>query len=226
MDEKEYFLKTANRFGWGPKAAKINPHRAKLIERHLLGERILDLGCGSGIWVDHFSRRGYQVTGVDWVEEFISHAKETYRGEFILADVRRLPFPDDSFDTVLMFSLLEHLDQEEEVLREVRRVGKRLILIVPQATPQALIRRGLVFKHHLDRTHRRVYTQDGIRRLMAENDFGVKEIIEMERLPVISILPELFVAPKIIRRIVTRLFFWLFKERDYYLELMVVADRR
>jgi len=225
-EERKYYLESANRFGWGPKTARVNPERAKLIERYLIGKRILDVGCGSGIWTDYFTRRGYRVTGVDLIKEFIAQAKKRYRGKFLLADARKLPFRDNSFDTVLMISLLEHIDEEEVVLQEARRIGRRLILIVPQKTPQNLVRRGIVFKHHLDKTHRRVYTKQRIRELFDKTGFKIKEIIELERLPAISLLPELFVAPKLIGRVVTRLFFWVFKEKNYYLELMVIADRK
>ncbi len=216
----------ADKFGWGAKTAKINPRRAKLIESHLRGKKLLEIGCGSGIWVDYFSRRGYEATGVDFVKEFIIRAKKRFQGEFIVANAQKLPFPAHSFDTVLMISSLEHMDEEKKALGEAGRVGKRLIIIVPQETPGILLKRGLIFKHHLDRTHRRVYTKTGIRKLLAQNGFAVKEILEMERLPAISIFPELFVAPRLVKRIITRLFFWLFREKNYYLEIMAVADRK
>jgi len=226
MNEKNYYLERANGFGWGPKTAKINFERAKLIETHVSGRRILDIGCGSGIWVDYFARRGYQATGVDFVKSFIVQAKEKYQGNFVVATADKLPFAANSFDTALMISSLEHIDREKAAVSEAGRVAKRLIIIVPQKTPDVLIRRGVVFKHHLDRTHKRVYTERKITQLFAKTGFKIRKTLELERLPAISILPELFTAPRLIKRIVTRLFFWIFNEKNYYLELMAVADKK
>jgi len=223
---KKYYLENANKFGWGPQTARIDPSRAELIKKYLQGKRILDLGCGSGIWVDYFTRRGYKATGVDFVQEFISQAKKKYQGNFTTGGAEKLPFPAGSFDTVLMFSVLEHIDDQKKVLQEAKRVGKRLILIVPQKTPDVLVKRGLVFKHHLDRTHKRVYTKQEIKKVLGEAGFKVRKIIELEKLPAISIFPELFAAPKFLRRLITRLFFWLFREKKYYLELMIIADKK
>ena len=226
QDEKKYYLEKTEQFGWGIKTVKINSDRAKLVKKYLKGNRILDIGCGSGIWVDYFARQGYEATGIDFVQEFISRAKKKYQGNFVTGGAEKLPFPAGSFDTVLMFSVLEHIDNQKKVLREAKRVGERLILIVPQKTPNILIKRGLVFKHRLDRSHKRVYTKNGIKKLLNIAAFKVKNIIKIERLPAISIFPELFIAPKLIRRLITRLFFWLFKEKNYYLELMVIADKQ
>ena len=225
-NDKQYYLKAADKFGWGPKTARINKQRAQLIQSYLLGKRILEIGCGSGLWVDYFSRLGYDVTGVDFVKEFIDQAKKRFKGNFMVADAQKLPFGNDSFDTVLMISSLEHLDDEAQAIQEAKRAGRRFIIIVPQETPKVLLRRGLIFKHHLDKTHRRVYSRESVKRLLAENGFRIRAIVDTERLPAISVFPELFVAPSFLKRIITRLFFWIFKEKNYYLELMVVADRK
>ncbi len=55
--------------------------------------------------------------------------------------------------------------------------------------------------------------------------FKIIHLQEIERLPSISIFPSLFKAPQVFKRILTRLFFWIFQEENYYLELLVVADR-
>ncbi len=123
---------------------------------------MLDLGCSHGAYVDYLTRLGFDATGVDFVPEFLQEAEHLGRqGTFVLADAQRLPFGSDAFDTALLFDVLEHMPDEAAFLREAARVTKRrIVLIVPRTTEPALERQGLVFRHHLDRTHLRTYTRE------------------------------------------------------------------
>jgi hypothetical protein len=69
-----------------------------------------------------------------------------------------LPFPDKSFDTVLLLSVLEHVDDDAAVVEAARVARLRIIAEVPLVDPPELRRNGLVFVHHSDRTHLREYT--------------------------------------------------------------------
>jgi SAM-dependent methyltransferase len=72
-----------------------------------------------------------------------------------------LPFPEAAFDTVLMFDILEHLECETEIMREIARVcakGGRVLLSVPNGDDKFLPHYGLTYLHRIDRTHVREYT--------------------------------------------------------------------
>ncbi len=129
---------------------------------------MLDVGCSHGAYVDHLAQLGFDVTGVDFVVGFLRQAHEHGRsGKFALADANGLPFRDGSFDTTLLFDILEHMPDEAAVLREAARVTtRRILLIVPRTTEPALERHGLVFRHHLDRTHLRTYSAERARSLV------------------------------------------------------------
>jgi SAM-dependent methyltransferase len=89
------------------------------------GERIVDLGCAAGAVTDFLSRLGAHVVGVDAEPRAIAKAQELFpQLEFVLADVRDLPFGDASFDKAVAADLVEHLDDETfaAMLRELRRV--------------------------------------------------------------------------------------------------------
>ena len=91
------------------------------------GERVLDLGCGRGILLDHLQRtkRVYGV-GVDIdpekITSCVSHGISAYQG-----DVRKAlqTFEADSFDWVVFSRTVEELEDSGETLREALRVGKR-----------------------------------------------------------------------------------------------------
>lgn len=60
---------------------------------------------------------------------------------FIQCDAHNLPFMEDSFGLVTLFEVLEHVDSPMQVLREAKRVGRRLVLSTPNAVylPRTLI---------------------------------------------------------------------------------------
>jgi ubiquinone/menaquinone biosynthesis C-methylase UbiE len=88
------------------------------------GERILEVGCGSGYHSRAIVERGAALTAVDVAERYVEQAA-SYAGHaatFAVADAERLPFPDASFDKVLMAEVLEHLPNPDAALREAHRV--------------------------------------------------------------------------------------------------------
>ena len=87
--------------------------------------KVLDIGCGGGSMakaVKHY-RPDLKVYAVDISESAVSKAKQDPSGvEFFLADALKLPFGKESFDGVLMFDLLEHLENPLKSLSEAYRV--------------------------------------------------------------------------------------------------------
>ena len=96
-----------------------------VIGRHLrndAGLRTLDLGCGPGAFSPLFAAQGY--VGVDINPRYIAYARRHFQGEFMAGDARAVDLPEASFDQILVFGLLHHLDDEtvRAVLREMRRL--------------------------------------------------------------------------------------------------------
>jgi ubiquinone/menaquinone biosynthesis C-methylase UbiE len=96
-----------------------------VIRRHLrndVGLRTLDLGCGPGAFSPLFAAQGY--IGVDINPRYIAYARKHFHGKFLEGDARAAELPDASFDQILVFGLLHHLDDEtvRTVLREMRRL--------------------------------------------------------------------------------------------------------
>jgi ubiquinone/menaquinone biosynthesis C-methylase UbiE len=98
------------------------------------GSHGLDAGCGAGCHVDlllqHVGPSG-RLTAVDISEENLTWARDHHRGgspvDWAVGDIRKLPFPDASFDWVWCADTLwpgAVSDDPAEVLREFRRVSK------------------------------------------------------------------------------------------------------
>jgi SAM-dependent methyltransferase len=90
------------------------------------GRRVLDVGCGSGLYAGELVDRGADVVGFDGSAKLVQRARERVGGS---ADLRvhdvREPFdwlPDASIDRALMALVLHHLDDPVPALREVHRV--------------------------------------------------------------------------------------------------------
>jgi len=145
-------------------------------------DRILDLGCAAGALTDFFSGFGVAVVGVDASPAAIAKARELFpQLEFVEADVRQLPFPDDSFDKAVAGDLVEHLDDEtfRAMLRELRRVlvpGGTLSIYTPNPRHpiERLKARNLILAQNP--THIGLRTSSELERLLGEEGFSVERL--------------------------------------------------
>lgn len=100
-------------------------HRYAFARDLVTGKRVLDAACGEGYGSALLATSAASVTGVDRSEESISHARNCYQAAnlgFQAADCLAMPFEVDSFDCVVSFETLEHLEDHDNLLREFRRV--------------------------------------------------------------------------------------------------------
>ena len=102
-------------------------HRYAFARSLVSGLRVLDAACGEGYGSALLAGAAAAVAGVDISEDAIAHANGRYGGgnlEFLTADCLALPFADHAFDCVVSFETLEHLEDQDRLLREIRRVLK------------------------------------------------------------------------------------------------------
>ena len=84
--------------------------------------RLLDIGCGVGVFLELARARGWQVTGVDISDYAVQHAREQRGLDARCGVLRDMQFNDGSFDVITMWDVIEHLPDPLAELREVRRV--------------------------------------------------------------------------------------------------------
>lgn len=101
-------------------------HRYALARRLAAGRRVLDAACGEGYGSALLSPTAADVVGVDIDAAAIAHARARYAArenlQFEQADATELPFTDGRFDLVVSFETLEHLAEQERLLRGFARV--------------------------------------------------------------------------------------------------------
>ncbi len=91
-------------------------------------ETILDVGCASGHFLYDISIifPNSSCTGVDIYNRAVSYGKKKYHNiNFYIGDAHKLPFANKAFDLVLCTEVLEHVQEPEKVLFELKRVIKK-----------------------------------------------------------------------------------------------------
>lgn len=226
MSEKkpEYYLKSSSSLGWGEDNALLDMQRVKLLEKYIEGKKILDVGCGQGIYVDFLVSKGFDGWGVDFVEEFVKRAKKGKKGSFVLGKAEKLPFPDKSFDTVLLFDIVEHAD-EEKVLKEAKRVArKKILVIVPRQVDYELEKAGVVFRHYIDKSHLKEYAENDFENLAKKTGLKLVHLEKIHSLYNETIFLSLFCSPLFFTKIIRKIVFLILKKRKYFTEFFAVYE--
>ena len=119
-------------------------------------ESVLDVGCGKRSPLPDVPGR-YRSVGVDAHPPALEASRAAgLHDDYLEQDVRRLDVPDGSFDAVVMFDLIEHLEREDavELLRRAERVARRVVVLT---TPNGFVEQGGYDGNELQR-HRSGWT--------------------------------------------------------------------
>ena len=117
----------------------MNEHLARygFAESLVAGKRVLDAGCGVGYGSARLARSADRVVGLDNAREPLLTTQHEYGDSHVRlaeGDCRSLPFSNASFDVVVAFEVIEHVENWRGLLAEARRVltpGGRLLVSTP-----------------------------------------------------------------------------------------------
>ena len=104
----------------------LNEHMARyaFAARLARGKRALDAGCGAGYGSAELARAALSVVGIDSAAGAVEYARANYslpNLTFEQASREALPHADGSFDLIVAFEVIEHLQNWSRFLREARR---------------------------------------------------------------------------------------------------------
>ncbi|WP_336275057.1 glycoside hydrolase family 99-like domain-containing protein [Vreelandella indica] len=112
-------------------------HRYLLATRFVADKRVLDIASGEGYGSHLLAAQAAHVIGVDIDPDAVRHAEHTYQRdnlEYRQGDCTAIPLPDASVDVVVSFETIEHHDQHQAMLQDIKRVlrpGGLLIISSP-----------------------------------------------------------------------------------------------
>lgn len=98
------------------------------------GGRLLDVGCGSGVYLDAFRKLGWDAYGVELSPEAAEQARRSLGLKVFTGVLEDAKFPNGCFDVVTLIHVLEHLRDPVGTLREVSRILKKdglLLMALP-----------------------------------------------------------------------------------------------
>lgn len=155
---------------------KLDPYLKYILLNHLIPRekaneermRVLDAGCGPGIYLNFFKKNGFETYGIDLSPHACRITKQ------IRASVTHLPFRNDCFDVVVSVHVIEHLAQEEvkNFFSEARRVLRptgRLFIMTPNIWSIGKIIFGS--RWFEDPTHINLFAPNTLKKSLERNGF-------------------------------------------------------
>jgi len=158
--------------------SSIHEYTYKLIKPFLFKScKLLDIGCWVGNFQVLLKNKDIKSCAVDIDEEIIRVAQNNFPNmEFKVGDTLKLPYPDNYFDIVTLWAVLEHIsvNTEKEALKEIKRVLKPnglLFFSVPNGSLSSIVFDGLqvIFAGH------RHYSVEKIDELLKDSRFKIEK---------------------------------------------------
>jgi SAM-dependent methyltransferase len=155
--------------------------------------RILDWGCGYGQITQMLQEAGLEVSAFDYSQEVEAdgvYPLQRYPGleVYLSSEPIRLPYASNAFDAVLSCGVLEHVQDPDASLEEIRRVlrpgGTFYVYKLPNRFSylERIARWAGLYYHGAD-PHDRVYTKRTAHRLLERHGFRVQEFRRVNLLP-------------------------------------------
>jgi ubiquinone/menaquinone biosynthesis C-methylase UbiE len=138
-------------------------------------QKVLEVGAGDGSilsWLDknNFAPELYAVEIAESALQLIRQKDIPSLRQAVPFDGQSLPFPDNHFDLVILSHVLEHVEFERQLLREIRRVAARCVIEVPKDYRPGVDKR---VEHFLGYGHINLYTPTSLRFLLRTEGFRI-----------------------------------------------------
>ena len=120
-----------------------------LSTEHLAVKTVLDVGTGTGVFAEAFSRLSLDVTGIDTNVELLMEARDCVPGaRFLEAPAEEIPFGNALFDLVFLGHVLHETDDRLKALQEARRVARSRVAVLEWPYQEA--EHGPPLEHRLE----------------------------------------------------------------------------
>ena len=130
--------------------------------------RLLDVGCSIGCTLKAAEKMGWQATGVDVSSDAVEICKQQNL-DAVKTNSLALPFDDETFDIVVSWHVVEHVESVEETLAEWQRVlkpGGLMVLETPDSSSPKVKRRGASYRRFWAAEHTYTFAPDHLAKFM------------------------------------------------------------
>ena len=149
------------------------------INKYIRPGRILDIGCGRGLFLDVMRNGGWNAIGTELNKETASYARKVYGLEILTGDLIKHKLDGESLDAININQVLEHLKNPNEILIECRRLLRKdglLLISVPDLRSlQFVIGKENWFLLDLP-FHLFHFTEEGLVDLLKTHGFEIRRI--------------------------------------------------
>lgn len=146
--------------------AETEPYAFEVLGAHQWeGKKVLEVGCGQGVVLNHLARKRARAYGIDMSAVSIARTRAGARElgcdvHVSLSDAENLPFPPESFDAVVSFGVLHHTPDTARSVAEVWRVlkpgGTAIVMLYRTGNPKWWATRAIrALSRHIDRARQR-----------------------------------------------------------------------
>lgn len=150
--------------------------RVKLIRNVLKKESsLVDIGCGEGLFLQEAKNYVNVVYGIEPTKSYAAYAKEKMNLEILQGTLESLEYPDDSFDIVTMFHVLEHLASPSQALTKIYSWLKKnghIVIEVPNIESPTAQYKGLNWEL-IYPEHRFYFSPSSLQHLLKKNHFKI-----------------------------------------------------
>ena len=161
----------------------------RMLKKHKKSGKLLDIGCGSGRFMQVMGKHGFDVWGCELNADSKAFAPKTLDGRILYGDLVECSFPAKSFDLITMFQSLEHMNNLEEVLKEVKRILKDdgiVYIYVPNMKFFEFRLFGPYYYNLEVPRHLYFFTRDSINKLLRTHGFKVGHFFRNHILELVS----------------------------------------
>lgn len=116
--------------------------------------KLLDIGCGFGFFLNAMKQRQWDVAGIEISKGGRKYARDYYNIEIYSKPLEALSLPDNHFDAITLFYVIEHIADPLTVLKEVNQIlkpGGLILIRWPHTTP--IVKLIGPFSRYLDLYH-------------------------------------------------------------------------
>ena len=96
----------------------------RLINKYINGTSFLDIGCGEGFFLSTAASAGYSTKGIEISQDAVAYAKREFGLDIEARAFEELQLPENYFDVVTLWQVLEHLPRPLDILNEAHRILK------------------------------------------------------------------------------------------------------